>query len=171
MDRIILASESPRRKKLLADLGINFDIIPSKINENISNFNIKPEELASSLAYRKAKNVADSLKYGLVIGADTIVSFSGEIFGKPISEEDAFNTLKKLSGKVHDVITGMAIINAKSKEFIIDYEISKVKFSNLSTERIRAYINSKEPFGKAGSYAIQGKGSIFVKRYQDVILI
>jgi len=164
MGNIILASESPRRRNLLESLGIDFEVIPSNIDENLDLVNDLAEEVAKSLAYRKALCVAKRLSSGIVIGADTIVIFEGTIFGKPVDDNDAYEVLSKLSGKSHQVITGIALIDSTTGKELLDFEISDVKFSELSNDRINAYINTKEHVGKAGSYAIQGKGSLFVER-------
>lgn len=164
MNNLILASESPRRRNILSDIGASFDVIPSNVDENIDMISKKPEDIAKILAYRKAYYVAEKLKTGLVIGADTIVSFNGKVFGKPVDDNEAFSILSELSGNMHQVITGLALIDAYTKKELIDCEISNVEFSILSEDRIKAYIKTKEHIGKAGSYAIQGKGSLFVEK-------
>lgn len=148
---IILASNSPRRRQLLKEYGINFKVIPP-IKEESHPQNVSVYDYVEILARDKATEVyADN--GGIVLGADTIVSYDGKIFGKPTSEEDAFNTLKLLSNKTHEVITGFAII---SKDFnFISHEITKVTFNDLSDSLILDYIKTGSPLDKAGSYGIQ----------------
>ncbi len=148
---VILASNSPRRKKLLEDANVCFEVIPSAIEEKVENYN-SVYQLAEILATNKATEVF-SKHGGIVIGADTIVSYNGKIFNKPINKQDAIDTLKLLSGKTHEVITGYAIISSEVK--IISHEITKVTFNDLSDETILNYVNTGSPLDKAGSYGIQ----------------
>lgn len=148
---IILASNSPRRRALLTEYGINFKVIPPK-NEETHPKNVSVYEYVEILAREKATEVYND-NGGIVLGADTIVTLNGKIFGKPTSKEDAFNTLKLLSNKTHEVITGYAII---SKDFeFVSHEITKVTFNNLSDSLILNYVNTGSPLDKAGSYGIQ----------------
>lgn len=148
---LILASNSPRRKKLLTDAGYKFTVIPSTKDE-VADATLPPDEYASALAYDKALNVYE--KYGkVVLGADTIVFFNGEILGKPKNADDAKSTLKKLSGNTHLVVTGYAVIS--DKKTTVGSVTTKVTFNNLSDEEISAYLNSNLWQGKAGSYGIQ----------------
>lgn len=148
---IILASNSPRRRALLTEYGINFKVIPPK-NEETHPQNVSVYEYVEILAREKATEVYND-NGGIVLGADTIVTLNGKIFGKPTSKEDAFNTLKLLSNKTHEVITGYAII---SKDFeFVSHEITKVTFNNLSDSLILDYVNTGSPLDKAGSYGIQ----------------
>lgn len=156
---IILASASKRRISLLKDAGIDFKVIPSNIDETIDN-RLTPTENVLKLSKDKALDVYESNKENIIIAADTIVVYKGEIFGKPVDGEDAFNMLKKLSNKTHEVITAVTIIN--KEEIDSFYSITKVTFKDLTDEEIRNYIETKEPYGKAGSYAIQGLGKELV---------
>ena len=159
--RIILASNSPRRKELLAQLGVTFEVIPSKFEEQAVG--LPPSKLVEHFAYMKGSDVAQSIQgEALVIGSDTIV-FLDEIMGKPKHREDAFNMLKKLSGKQHQVLSGLSVINTLTGESLTGYECTKVKMKELSDAEITAYINTGEPMDKAGAYAIQGMGSLFVE--------
>ncbi|KGG81183.1 septum formation inhibitor Maf [Caloranaerobacter azorensis H53214] len=161
--RIILASGSPRRKELLSKFNINFDIVQSDIPEIINDFD-EPKQTAMSLAFQKANDVSLKITNGeIVIAADTIVVFEDKILGKPSSEEEAFEMLSKLSGKIHSVITGFAIIEVGTYNKIIDYAETIVKFKGLTSDRIKRYIRTGEYLDKAGAYAIQGYGSIFVE--------
>lgn len=165
MKKIILASSSPRRIELLKQIGINPQVIKSQIEETIREFEI-PEQVAMSLAFRKAYGVALNENQGIFIGADTIVVFEDEILGKPKDKEDAFFMLKKLSNKEHYVITGFSILDLVNGIKIVDYEKTKVTFNELTEDRIKAYIETNEPLDKAAAYGIQGKGALLVKRLE-----
>lgn len=157
--KIILASKSPRRIELLKLLKIDFEVIPSNIDENISEKD--PKLLAEKLSYLKAMSIK---KDGVVLAADTVVTLDKEIFGKPRDYKDAFRMLKSLSGKWHAVITGVTI---KFKDEVITFsEKTNVKFKNLSKELIEFYINTAKPFDKAGGYGIQELGSVLVEKIE-----
>ncbi len=162
--KIILASASPRRKELLELINLKFEINPSNIDE-ILNEDLSLEKKIEDLSYQKALNIADKTSDDyLVIGADTVVEINGEILGKPKDKDDAKRMLKLLSGKYHSVITAIAIISTKDKSnFVVTHEKTKVKFIDLTDEKIEKYINSGEPMDKAGAYAIQGLGVMFVQ--------
>ncbi|GFN34479.1 Maf family protein [Tepidimicrobium xylanilyticum] len=163
MKKVVLASASPRRKELLLKFNIEPIIIESKIEERISP-NETAEQIAMALSFEKANKVAKELKNDeIVIGADTIVVFEDKILGKPKSPEEGMTMLKLLSGKKHEVITGIAIIQANSNKKIIDFEKTVVKFRNLTNEKIKNYINTGEYIDKAGGYAIQGLGGVLVE--------
>ncbi|EKF48673.1 Maf-like protein [Thermosipho africanus H17ap60334] len=157
--KIILASKSPRRIELLKLLKIDFEVISSNIDENISEKD--PKLLAEKLSYLKAMSIK---KDGVVLAADTVVTLDKEIFGKPRDYKDAFRMLKSLSGKWHTVITGVTI---KFKDEVITFsEKTNVKFKNLSKELIEFYINTAKPFDKAGGYGIQELGSVLVEKIE-----
>ncbi len=160
--RIILASNSPRRKDLLEQIGIKFEIMPSDIDEDLDALEGTIYEKLEQLAFMKAKHIAEKVREGLVIGADTVVVIDDVILGKPVDEEDAYKMLTLLNGRTHQVITGISIIDAEINEYKTDHIVTSVEFNNMSEEEIRSYIKSKEPLGKAGAYAIQGLGAIFV---------
>lgn len=162
MQRLILASSSPRRKILLEQLGVQFEIVTSSISEKVDK-NLIPEEVAKSLAYQKAYDVASKMNSGLILGLDTIVVIDNNILGKPKDSSDIYNMLEQLSGKVHQVITGVCLINATDKSFLLDSDVSYIKMRDISRDEIGQYIKSEEPFEKAGSYAIQGLGAVFVE--------
>lgn len=170
MEKIVLASGSPRRKEILEKYNIEPIIVPSKITETI-NKDEDPYQIAMSLAFNKALDVSKGYVNNIVIGADTIVVYKGMVLGKPKDEQEAFYMLSMLSGNVHDVITGISLIKGDLK--IVDYEKTKVKFKVLSKDRINAYINTREPMDKAGAYGIQGKGAILVENidgcYSNVV--
>ena len=158
--QFILASASPRRKELLSYILTNFDVVPSNAEEEV-NISLFPEQMACSLAERKCDAVFKENRNKTVIGCDTIVVYNGEILGKPIDREDAINTLKKLSGKTHFVITGVCVQNKFKK--IVNFEVTEVKFNILTDEFIESYVNGGSPMDKAGSYGIQDEG--VVKEY------
>ncbi len=157
---IILASASPRRKELLQRIFSDFLIIPADIDETVAE-DIPPTEVPQYLAKKKAEYLARTRHDAMIIAADTIVLHQDEILGKPKDEEDAFRMLKLLSGKTHRVITGCCVIY--QNKTILFSEESKVSFFDLTDDEILSYIKTKEPFGKAGAYAIQGLGGLFIK--------
>lgn len=162
---IILASNSPRRKELLTQMGLEFTVIPST-KEEITTATI-PSEMVMELSKLKALDVAEQVnKEAVIIGSDTIVAIDDNILGKPKSEQMAYSMLKSLSGKTHQVYTGVTII-IKDANHIIDqhtfFEVSKVTIADLDDTEIYNYINTKEPMDKAGAYAIQGKFAPYVK--------
>jgi septum formation protein len=159
---IILASASPRRSRILSELGYQFRTVPSKIVEK-SIPGESPEDHVLRLSGIKAKTVADDYPGDLVIGADTEVVLQGEILGKPDSEGEAIEMLKMLSGQTHSVYTGLTLIQADERISKSGYDKAEVTFNDLSEERIRDYVKSGEPLDKAGSYGIQGIGSFLVK--------
>lgn len=163
MDAIILASSSPRRRELLRQAGIPFTAMPGGVDEEKAELSGAPEQKTEQLAYLKAMDVAGRVKKGLVLGADTIVVCHGEIFGKPADEKDAARMLGSLSGREHLVITGIALADAGSGIVKTEHETTKVKFFPITPEDIKAYIKTGEPFGKAGAYAVQGRGALFVE--------
>lgn len=159
---IILASSSERRINLLKDAGIKFKVIPSNILEEV-NKELTPTQNAMNIAKLKALDVYSKNNSSVVIAADTIVVFKNEIFGKPSSKEEAFKMLMALNNNTHDVITGVAIINSEKED--VFYSKAQVKFKNLTEEEINQYIDTNEPYGKAGGYAIQGLGKELVETY------
>lgn len=164
MKKIILASKSPRRSEILRNLGVEFDIIASEIDENLDCKD--PNKLVENLAYMKANAIAERLEYDcLVIGADTIV-YKDEIIGKPTSEEDAFNLLKSLKNTFHEVISGVCVIDTRNNSYEIHSVKTKVYMDDYSDEKIKAYIATGESMDKAGAYGIQGKGSLLVEKIE-----
>ena len=170
--KLILASSSPRRKELLERVGLRFEVVPSRVEENIKNGEC-PVDHVLRLAEEKALDVAKDLKDLWVIAADTIVLVDGEILGKPAGKQEAYQMLLKLSGKEHRVITGFCILNTSNGESVKESVETTVTFKKLTEEEIQGYIKTKEPFDKAGGYAIQGKGSFMIREikgsYSNVI--
>lgn len=161
MTKLVLASGSPRRSELLSGLGLSFEVIVSYANETVEG-NVSPEEMVRTLAYRKAAAVSNSLRDGIVIGADTIVVLDGQILGKPVDQQDAIRMLRHLQGRMHTVYSGVAVIDAASGKHRVDYRATRVHMRHLSDDEIEAYVRTGEPMDKAGSYAIQGIGSTIV---------
>ena len=157
---IILASKSPRREELLKKLCTDFKIIGCDAAEIETSSN--PRDLAIKNATLKAETVAQDFPNDIVIGADTIVVLNGEIFGKPHGETGAFEMLKKLSGKRHEVITGLAIC-ATDKTYTAA-ETTEVFFGEMTDAEIRAYVATGEPLDKSGSYALQGGAAKFIEK-------
>ncbi|MEW9670853.1 nucleoside triphosphate pyrophosphatase [Ammoniphilus sp. 3BR4] len=159
---IILASSSPRRQEMLRNLGLKFIIHPSGADESVDD-GLKPDAIVEMLAERKAADVASQYSEGVVIGSDTIVVLEGKVLGKPNNEKDAFSMLSSLQGTTHSVFSGLAIIDAGADKKKIGHVETKVTMRPISSDEILRYIATKEPMDKAGSYAIQGLGSIFIE--------
>ena len=158
---IILASASPRRKEILENYNVNFNIIKSEIDELILDHEL-PIQVVMRLALEKGMDVACKNQGELVIAADTIVVLDDMILGKPKDESDAYNTLNSLSGREHQVVTGISLINLADNKKVVDYVVSKVKFKNLSEKLILDYLKTGEFQDKAGAYGIQGYGALLV---------
>lgn len=170
MQQIILASGSPRRKKLLQQINLPFEVKVSSVDETF-DAELSASEIAQKLALRKARDIARQCTEALVIGADTIVVFEDEILEKPADEHEAREMLQRLSGRIHHVLTGVALCNVDSSQNITNtttfVERTKVVFGNLSSEDIETYVASGSPLDKAGGYGIQDDfGAIFVKRIE-----
>lgn len=187
MIQIILASASPRRRELLEQIGLTFEVCPAKGEEIITKS--APEEAVQELARAKAREVASMVRqYGvrhgelvtpqdmIVIGADTVVAADGQILGKPGNEEDAFGMLSLLSGRSHAVYTGVALVfldqSGRAGEHVF-YEKTIVSMREMSEKEIRRYIATGEPMDKAGAYGIQGKCAIYIDKidgdYNNVV--
>jgi len=169
--RIVLASNSPRRKELLKQIFDEFDIIKSNFNEDEVNEK-DPENLVQILSLKKAEEVFDRIQNKenelVVIGGDTLVYFDKEILGKPKDEKDAFNTLKKLQGNKNEVYSAFTIILKKDNKIIKETCLSKsiITMKSMSDEEIEEYIKTGEPMDKAGSYAVQGIGNNFIEKIE-----
>jgi septum formation protein len=167
MYKIILASESPRRKEIMETMGITFETASANVEEIVEE--TEPEQLVRALAEKKVKAVAESLGKDtgdmILIGADTMVFFEGQALGKPKDKEDAFRMLSMLSDAVHEVFTGVHIIIRKdaAEKSISFASATKVTVQKLTEEEIEDYIATGEPMDKAGAYAIQGKFGIHIR--------
>lgn len=163
--RFILASASPRRREILENISLDFEIIADE-SEEIMIEGEKPYDTVKRLAMQKAKNIAAGIESGentIVIGADTVVSIDGKILGKPNDEIEAKDMLLTLSGRINTVYTGLAVIETQSGKEVSDFVSTGVKFRNLSEKEIENYIRSGEPMDKAGAYGIQKIGVLFVE--------
>lgn len=164
---LVLASASPRRKDLLDDLGLDFTVEPSNLDESkITSDN--PRDLTLKLAENKASKVAASKKKGLILAADTIVYHQNKVLEKPDSLKEAEEMLKFLRNKKHSVITGVCLLKKQQEtiETLKRYDETLVEMRDYSSAEIRGYVDSREPMGKAGGYAIQGLGSLLVKKIE-----
>jgi septum formation protein len=157
---VVLASASPRRRELLRSLCPDFIVMPSEIEETLPPG--PPAAAAERLALDKARAVAARVGAGVVLGADTIVVVGGEVLGKPATVEDARRMLKQLRARQHEVITGVAVVEAPSGRSETTAVVSRVRMADYGETEIEAYLASGEPFDKAGAYAIQGRGSALV---------
>lgn len=158
---LILASASPRRQQLLRQLGLTFTVQVSQVNEDAFR-DLPPHVLVQKLALAKALGVAETNPSSVVVGADTVVVRQGFILGKPDGPEDAENMLSLLSGSEHQVLTGVAVVQACSRQVLVDHRVTRVFFKKLSAEEISKYVATGEPLDKAGAYGIQGKGAALV---------
>ena len=162
--RLILASVSPRREELLRNAGFDFEVCPSGVDEGEPGPGELPEQYARRNACAKAMRVAaDSPAGSIVLGADTVVTLSGHILGKPSSPHDATRMLRLLSGRTHEVITAICLVRAPHEIAALEHETTFVAFRELGEDEVRDYVASREPYDKAGAYAIQGRASRFVE--------
>lgn len=162
---LILASSSPRRAELLKQIGLNYQIMVCDVDETLLP-GMSPPELVEFLAERKAAAVARNLHEGIVLGADTVVVWQGQVLGKPLNEEDAFSMLVKLQGSTHDVYTGVALIDVHSGKIMVGHEKTRVFFRNIEEDEIRRYVASGEPLDKAGAYGVQGLAAIYINKLE-----
>lgn len=160
--RIILASASPRRKALLASLGIPFENLPADICEEYQE-GLPPRTFVEKMAEKKALQVGKGISRGLIIAADTVASFQGRAIGKPKDPQDAVEILKLLSGTSHEVITGLCLLEKPSGRKKVASAVTRVTMKRIPEDEIREYVRSGEATGKAGAYAIQDKGDRFVE--------
>jgi septum formation protein len=160
---IILASASPRRKFLLEQAGLSFSVIPASIDENAFS-HLSPKRFVRVLAEQKADRISEHYPESWIIGADTIVLINGLVLGKPASRREAKTMLSRLSGKTHTVLTGYAVCCRNKKRRFSDTVQTRVKFKELSNKEIEWYLDTREPYDKAGAYAIQELGTRLVRR-------
>jgi len=160
----ILASQSPRRKEILDMLSLEYKQESSDLEERIDPLSA-PEINAMSIAFQKAYSISKNNVNKTVIAADTIVVINNKILGKPENDDDAMEMLALLNNKTHHVYTGIALINLALDIKVVDFDRTEVVFKNNSIKKLEKYIESKEPFGKAGAYAIQGKGGLLVDHF------
>ena len=159
----ILASKSPRRERILRKIGINFEIIPSNIPEEL-DFNISPENLAEQLSKKKVRKISKKHQNKIIIGADTIVYHGKEIFGKPRDKDENYKMLRSLSGKTHKVVTGVSIAH-KNQDILKTFsQITEVTVRKIPSDELLYYINNYSSFDKAGGYGIQDWSSVWIKK-------
>jgi septum formation protein len=161
--KIVLASASPRRKELLEKIGLNFTVDPSDYREDLHS-DLKPEDLVKAISREKATAVASKYPDSIILAADTIGVLRGQIIGKPHTAETARRMLLELSGKSHRVITGFTIIDSATNKAVTRSVETRVYIKHLSPLEIFNYVKTGEPLDKAGAYAIQGLGSVIVKK-------
>lgn len=150
---------------LLEKTGIKFEIAESNVDE-ILDLKLKPDKLAEKLSFEKAKAVSSKFKKAIVIAADTIVACDGKILGKPLDKRDAKSMLQFLSNKSHSIITAFTIINGNLNEKITKSEETKIFMRAISDQEIDSYLQTKEPYDKAGAYAIQGEARKFIEKIE-----
>ena len=163
-DKIILASASPRRRDLLTLMGLTFEVNPSKREEVITKS--EPDAVVEELSFQKAEDIAGKTDNGLVIGSDTVVTIDGRILGKPATREEAIAMIRALSGRVHEVYTGVTLIERENGRTVWTDTFSEkadVKVMPLSEAEIEGYVDRGESMDKAGAYGIQGYFSVFVE--------
>jgi septum formation protein len=165
-EKLVLASKSPRRAEILRAVGCTFEALAADIDET----RYASEDAVSyvkRLARTKAETVALKTSAGVVLGADTVVVIDNQILGQPQNDDDARRMLRLLSGKWHEVLTGVALVRARElAQGSVDHETTRVRFCEMSQDEIDWYVSSGEPRGKAGAYAIQGRGALFIEEIQ-----
>jgi septum formation protein len=162
ISQIILASASPRRTELLDLAGISHVVDPADVDESALPGE-NAFDYAKRIALAKAVKTAERHTSGLVLGADTIVLVENEILGKPSSREDATRMLRLISGREHEVITAVALVDAQTGRSEVGLEVTEVKVKELASAELEEYLETGEPFDKAGAYGIQGRASVFVE--------
>lgn len=165
--RLVLASASPRRAQLLREYGYAFEVVqppleePARLADGLS-----PVQLAEALSFFKARSVAETLGEGWVLGADTIATRHGEVFGKPRDRDDARRILRDISGTSHQVVTGVSLVEAGGDRRLIRHDVTTVVMRALSHRELDDYLDTNEWVGKAGAYGIQDRGDAFVERIE-----
>lgn len=163
MAEIVLASKSPRRRELLKSIGIKFKVHPSPFCE-LENHNLPAEKLVIKNARGKAREIAPKYQDAIIIDVDTVGSYRHHILEKPKNFQDALRILSILNGKTHDVLSGLCLIQTKTGRELIHLERTKVTFARMTPKEIQNYIASGESMDKAAAFAVQGKGSLFIKK-------
>ncbi len=163
--KLILASQSPRRAQLLKLVGFEFETVPSHFDEDSINIP-EPEKHVLELSRAKAEQVASSVEQGIVIGADTIVVLDSHIIGKPHNHQQARGMLKQLSGRIHRVFTGFTLIEKPGNRTLSDFDVTNVHFRPLEDWEIERYVQTNSPMDKAGAYGIQDQSAVFADRIE-----
>lgn len=161
LPKIILASTSPRRSELLTQIGVEFELASSNVQER-PHPDEAPPDYITRIARAKVIAVARQRESGLIIGADTVVVLDGQLLGKPEDEAEAERMLRRLSGRWHAVMTGVALYDVATRQEVADFDKTLVKFARLTDKEIEWYVKTGEPMDKAGAYGIQGLGGLFV---------
>jgi septum formation protein len=156
---LVLASRSPQRRAILEQVGIAFEVVIADVDEIAKG---DPVQVARANALLKAQAVAATRPRATVLGVDTVVAIDGEIFGKPASAQAARSTLKRLSGRTHEVVSGLALLRSGNPQVV--HEVTEVTFRTLGDDLVRRYVATGEWSGRAGGYAIQGQGAGLVRR-------
>ncbi|EQB63855.1 MAG: hypothetical protein RBG1_1C00001G1434 [candidate division Zixibacteria bacterium RBG-1] len=162
---LILASNSPRRVEILNLARVSFKITSPRYSDEIQNSQ-KHEILVQKNSMKKAESVGSQITTGIILGADTVVVLEQEILGKPKDEKEAFSMLKKLSGKWHQVYTGVALLNKNNSKQISGFEVTEIKFKMLTEKEINGYVDTGDSLDKAGAYGIQEKGAFLVEKIE-----
>ncbi|MDQ1591572.1 MAG: nucleoside triphosphate pyrophosphatase [Pyrinomonadaceae bacterium] len=165
LEPLVLASSSPRRAEILRAVGWPFEAVAANVDETARGGE-EVVEYVERLACEKAEAVAEGRASGLVVGADTVVAVGGQVLGKPSDDEDARRMLRLLSGRWHDVLTGVALVRAETGEVLVSHELTRVRFAAMSDEEIDGYIATGEPADKAGAYGVQGRASLFIEEIE-----
>ncbi|HHW44663.1 MAG TPA: septum formation inhibitor Maf [Desulfotomaculum sp.] len=158
---VYLASSSPRRRMLLEQVGLPFTVVEPRVEEEMDE-QLPPHRLVEKLALRKASSVARQLTGGLVVAADTVVVLGDRVLGKPADAAEAISMLSLLAGNVHEVYTGLTVMEPPPGRRVVTHERTRVRFRSLTAEEIVNYVATGEPLDKAGAYAAQGLGAIFI---------
>jgi septum formation protein len=161
LERLVLASASPRRAEILRAVGWPFEVTAAGVDEAA-----RGSEYVERLACEKAEAVAEGRASGLVLGADTVVAVGGQVLGKPADAEDARRMLRLLSGRWHDVLTGVALVRAETGEVLVSHELTRVRFASLTDDEIDWYVATNESADKAGAYAVQGRAALFIEEIE-----
>lgn len=161
--KLILASASPRRADLLRQSGIPFQVVIPDVSEDLNGVS-EPHEMVTRLALRKALAVSERFKHGIIIAADTVVLYQGVVMGKPRDHDDAWRMLRLLSGDKHEVLTGIALVDAASGRSECAVSTTGVWLKDLTESEIDFYVKTGEPLDKAGAYGIQGLAALFVEK-------
>ena len=165
LEHLVLASASPRRAEILRAVGWPFEVAAANVDETARDGE-EVIEYVERLACEKAEAVAAGRASGLVVGADTVVAVGGRVLGKPADAEDARGMLSLLGGRWHDVLTGVALVRAKTGEVLVAHELTRVRFAPLTDDEIAWYVSTGEPADKAGAYAVQGRAALFIEEIE-----
>jgi septum formation protein len=165
LPKLILASRSPRRAKILDAVGWSYEIIVAGVDETLRSGE-RPLDYVQRLAVDKAEAVSAKVERGLVLGADTTVVVDGQILGQPTDSNDARRMLRLLNGRWHEVVTGVALVRAGSAQRQVNHQITRVRFAELTNDEIDWYVSTHEPMDKAGAYGVQGKAALFIEEIQ-----